>query len=145
MSHTGKAERAFIMSALAPFAGGRNFKTEVPDERDLPRLGNGRIRPYNVVTFQRPFRMASGAAVAGGEKKRPYMMPFMIFSYAGDPDTADELGGAVSEVLIDARPSDTAGRIQCVGGFSYDQADTDSRPTRFAHAAWYRVHINLGI
>jgi len=148
MGYTGKDERAFIMDAttgIGALAGSRVWKGEVPDPEQIERLASGGVKPYIVVTFQMPFPSKSGRSLAGGEKKQPYVMPFMVVSYAGDPDSAEELDGAVRDKLLDAIPSPTAGPIAVQGGFTAPVKDTTSRPTRHAAGTWFDVLVNLGI
>lgn len=143
---TGQTERDYIMSAstgIGALAGGRVFKTAVPDEENLPRLADGKIKPYLVVTFQSPFSGSQGRSVAGGEQKQPHIMSGMAVSFAGDPDSAEALDNAVKRKLVGLIPSSGATPIRLVGGFSYDNSDTSSKPTRFAAGTWFKFHMNL--
>ena len=130
---------------IGGLAGGRVFKTKVPDDSELPRDSSGAVRPYVVVTFQSPFFSAQGRSVAGGEQKQPYIMPFMVTAFASDADAAEVLIDAVKVMLVGVQPTTGSGVIQLVGGRSYDLADSDSRPTRFASLAWFKVFVNLSL
>ena len=143
---TGRTERAYILSpvtGIGALAGGRLYKTAVPDGVDLPRLPDGRVKPYLVVTFQSPSSASRGRSIDGGEWIQPHIMGGMIVSYAGDADSAQELDDAVRLKLTGQRPSSGASKIRFVGGFERGSSDSTSKPTRFAVGSWFSFQINL--
>lgn len=145
---TGLEEQAYILGpnpGIGDLCSGRVWETQAPDYIELPRDDDGRALPYLVVTFQTPFASSQGRSIAVGEQRQPYMMAFMVTALSGDVNWSKQANAAVSRRLVGARPSDTAGEIKSVAGFSYFQSDTASRPTRFSSGTWFQVPINLAI
>lgn len=143
MAFNAYAERANIMGTLDDLAGGRVWKTEVPGNFILPRDTNQRIRPYLLVRFARPFASARDRGI-GNETKQPHIMPFTVTAFAGDPDSAELLAGAVGDKLVGWSPNGSAASpIKATGGYNFTVADTGSYPIRFAEAAFYTTVVNL--
>ena len=144
MAIDGAAERAFIMSAagIGSFAGGRVWKTAVPDDVELPRDTAGRVRPYVIVRFSTPFAATRGRAIAGGEQSQPHIMSFTVTAYAGDADSADLTLSAVQNKLV-GLIMPNCGEIKANGGFSFPESDTSSKPSRYGVGSMFRVPINL--
>jgi hypothetical protein len=145
MALDGREERARIMTTLGTLAGGRVWKTAVPDHIGIPRDEDGKVVPYLVVKFSRPFSSTQGRSIAGGEKAQPHIMTFTVIAYAGDADSAEELIAEVQLRLVDLMASDSSTPIRSTGGFSFGESETGSKPTRFYEAGWFRTTLNLSI
>lgn len=145
MAIDGAAERAFIMSpttGIGALAGGRGFKTAVPDDYKIPRRADGKIKPYWVARFSRPFASTRGRSIAGGEQAQPHIMSFTVTAYAGDADSAENLIREIQNTLVGLTPPG-AGFIQSKGGFSFPESESGSKPTRFGEGSFFQLAINL--
>lgn len=145
MAIDGAAERAYIMDAttgIGSLAGGRVFKTAVPDDYVLPKFTDGKVKPYIVVRFSRPFASTRGRAIAGGEQSQPHIMSFTITAYAGDADSAEITMAAVQNKLVGLTPP-SAGFIQAKGGFSFPESESGAKPSRFGDGSFFSLTVNL--
>lgn len=146
MTFDGARERAYILASgtgVGAFAGGRVYPTGVPDDEDLERFADGKVKPYLIMSFSTPFANSRDRGVSGGERAQPHTMPFMATAIAGDADSAFKLIAAVQNRLVGVQPHPAATEIKATGGFSTSERDSTSRPTRFKEIAWFTTIVNL--
>jgi hypothetical protein len=139
---TGLTERANIEDRLSELAGGRIWKTQVPDDVDLARETDGGVLPYIIMRFANPLSIAGGRSIASGEQQQPQQMTFTVSVIGGDADSVESTMAAVNRLLVDFHPSDSANKIRSRGGFAYPNGDTSSKPTRYQEAGFYRFTWN---
>lgn len=139
---TGEAEEDWIIGQLKTLAGGRVWETQVPDHVDLDRETDGGVKPYIVVRFAEPLSSAQGRNIGCGEQGQPQLLSFTVIVYSGDADSTKQTSRAHRRLLVGAKPSSLATPIKSSGGFGYAEGESESAPSRYSRATFYRTIIN---
>lgn len=81
------------------------FKESVPDQSRLPRMSDGRIRPYLSVWFGQRIGMGPGYRGICGVRQNAHLANLIVFIGAPDGDTTNKAKALVSGLLWGFRPA----------------------------------------
>lgn len=141
--YTGDVECAWIMAQLSTLVGGRVWEVVVPDPTKLPRLPDGSVKPYILVSFASPTASRVGRNIASGEKGQPHILTFTVKVIGATASDVNSTLTAAKNLLAGERPSDNSGVIRLRGGFTYPVSDQTATPGRIQKAFFGSVYINV--
>lgn len=137
----GLAEAEAILARLRTIAGGRIYDGGAPDYEELAKDDGGRVRPYAVVFFGEPIPDKAEATL-GPTREQPFMLPVTVQWVASDPGDLRQLAAAGAALLLEWRPTPSAGYMEPMNGGEFTTRDTQDRPTRYNRIAHWPVGLN---
>lgn len=138
---TGLVEAGAVMAELKDLFGGRVWETSVPDDVELARAPDGKVKPYCIVRFGSPFASSQGRSIALPEQDQPHVFTFSVLVISGNADWTRSGMAEVNRALVGKRLSANSTPVKATGGFSYGTKEAGSTPSRAELASFYRTFL----
>lgn len=132
-SFDGEAERAAIKALLAPIGQ----VVEI-----MPDAAQSISEPFVVFQFGSPFASANDRSLAG-ERQQPQRVAITISGVAADIDTAKAMDAAITNALMDVRPTPNSTALAKDGGYTLPQLDAQNKPSRVVCGSYWRLFLNF--
>lgn len=138
---SGLAEAQAILARLRTIAGGRIFDGGAPDWAQLEKNADGTVKPYGVVFFGEPIPDKAEATL-GSTTDQPFTLPVVVQWVASSGEDLRTLAAAGAALLIEWRPTPSAGYMEPMNGGEFTTRDTQDRPTRYNRMTHWPLGIN---